>query len=86
MPSFLYLNPMWGTTKEEQVQETPQRMEGAVVVNDYYKGMNLENKEFRMEFPTMLRMNSLIYLIMTSLPRMITNGIHSRRILGSLSR
>ena len=32
---------MWGTSKQEQLKETPQRMEGGVVINDFYK--NIEN-------------------------------------------
>ena len=45
LPSFPRLNPMWGTSKQEQVEETPQRMEDEVVINDFYKDIeNVINK------------------------------------------
>ena len=97
LPSFPRLNPVWGTSKQEQVEETPQRMEDEVVINDFYKDIEnvinktkwtmsllLENRELRMEFPITIRMNSSIYLIMTSLPPMITNDICSPEDFGTL--
>ena len=45
LSSFLNLYPMWWTSTQEQVDETPQRMEGGVVLNDFYKDMeNAVNK------------------------------------------
>ena len=45
MSSFPDLNPMWGASKQEQVEETPQRMEGEVALNDFYKDIeNVVNK------------------------------------------
>ena len=45
MSSFPDLNPMWGTSKQEQVEETPQRMKGEVALNDFYKDIeNVVNK------------------------------------------
>ena len=45
MSSFPDLNPMWGVSKQEQAEEAPQRMEGGVVLNDFYKDIeNLVNK------------------------------------------
>ena len=52
-------------------------------------GLPLENREFRMEFFITIRMNGLIYLIMMSLPRIITNGICSpedSHLMGPSSR
>lgn len=68
---------MWGTSKQEQLKETPQRMEGGVVINDFYK--NIENvlhqkkinKDFairkqkmnlKMEFPILMMMIWLVYV------------------------
>ena len=31
------LNPMWETSKQEQVVETPQRMEGGVILIEFFK-------------------------------------------------
>ena len=52
-------------------------------------GLPLENREFRMEFFITIRMNGLIYLIIMSLPRIITNGICSpedSHLMGPSSR
>ena len=42
MSSFPDLNPVWGTSKQEQVEEAIQRVDGGVVVvNDFFK--DIEN-------------------------------------------
>ena len=97
MSSFSDMNSVWGTPKQIQVEEPPQRMRGGVVVNDFRKDIEnllnknkidnslpLENREFTMEFPITIRMNGLIYLIMTSLPQIITNDICSPDDFGTL--
>ena len=97
MSSFSDMNSVWGTPKQIQVEEPPQSMRGGVVVNDFHKDIEnllnknkidnslpLENREFTMEFPITIRMNGLIYLIMTSLPQIITNDICSPDDFGTL--
>ena len=45
LSSFPNLYPMWGTSTQEEVDETPQRMEGGVVLNDFYEDIeNAVNK------------------------------------------
>ena len=73
LSSFPDLNPVWGTSKQEQVEETPQRMEDGVVINDFYKDIEnvvntnkIDNKftirkqRIQIEFPITISMNSSI--------------------------
>ena len=97
LSSFPNLNHVWGTSKQEQVEETPQKREGGIVVNNFFKDIkNVFNKnkidsEFTIRkqriqdgVPITIRMNGLIYLIMTSLPQTMTNGICSPEDFGTL--
>ena len=97
MSSFPDLNPMWGVSKQEQAEEAPQRMEGGVVLNDFYKDIeNLVNKN-KIDNEFTIRKQRIHDGVPhhdknewfdlphnDELPRTITNGICSPEDFGTL--